>query len=300
MFDLNAYLDSKRKQINSALNEILQNSSDSGNLTAAMNYSIMAGGKRLRPVLCIAAAESVDGDEKNVLRAACALEMIHTYSLIHDDLPAMDNDDLRRGKPTCHIEFDEATAILAGDALLTLAFQILSSMGFPTDSTDEKHAIKWLEVINMIAQAAGPKGMIGGQMLDIASEGKSLPIDKLKKMHYLKTGALIEASVCSGAILGGGGSKEIEHLKIYAKNIGLAFQVTDDILNVEGDPIVMGKAVGTDKEHKKATYPSLLGIEKSKSFARDLINNALQALGIFDNKSDPLRAVAGYIIERKK
>lgn len=300
MFDLNAYLDSKRKRINGALNEILQKLSDSSNLTAAMSYSLMAGGKRLRPVLCIAAAESVGGDEKNVLRAACALEMIHTYSLIHDDLPAMDNDDLRRGKPTCHIEFDEATAILAGDALLTLAFQILSSMDFPTDSTDEKHAIKWLEVINMIARAAGPKGMIGGQMLDIASEGKSLPIDKLKKMHYLKTGALIQASVCSGAILGGGGPKEIEHLKIYAKNIGLAFQVTDDILNVEGDPIIMGKAVGTDKEHKKATYPSLLGIEKSKSFARDLINNALQALRIFDNKSDPLRAVAGYIIERKK
>lgn len=300
MFDLNTYLDSKRKRINSALNEILRNSSDSDNLTAAINYSIMAGGKRLRPVLCIAGAESVGGDEKNVLRTACALEMIHTYSLIHDDLPAMDNDDLRRGKPTCHIEFDEATAILAGDALLTLAFQILSSIDLSTDSTDEKHAIKWIEVINMIAQAAGPKGMIGGQMLDIASEGKSLPIDKLKKVHYLKTGALIEASVCSGAILGGGRLKEIEHLKIYAKNIGLAFQVTDDILNVEGDPIVMGKAVGTDKQHKKATYPSLLGIEKSKLFAKDLVNNALQALGIFDNKSDPLRAVADYIIERKK
>lgn len=300
MFDLNSYLDSKRKRINKALNKILQDSSDSSRIMDAMNYSIMAGGKRLRPVLCIAAAESVDGNEENVLQAACALEMIHTYSLIHDDLPAMDNDDLRRGKPTCHIQFDEATAILAGDALLTLAFQMLSSMGSPTESIDEKRVIKCLKVINMIAHAAGHQGMIGGQMMDIASEGKSLPIDKLKKMHYLKTGALIEASVCTGAILGGGGPKEIEHLKIYAKNIGLAFQVTDDILNVEGDPLVMGKAVGTDKRHKKATYPSLMGIEKSKSFARDLINNALQALDIFDNRSDPLRAVADYIIERKR
>jgi geranylgeranyl diphosphate synthase type II len=222
--------------------------------------------------------------------------MIHTYSLIHDDLPAMDNDDLRRGKPTCHIAFDEATAILTGDALLTLAFEILSSM----EPNNINNALKWLRVINIISKAAGYKGMIEGQIKDIAAEGNPLGLEDLEQMHALKTGALIEASIITGAILGNGSFEQVEQLNIYAKNIGLAFQVIDDILNVEGDPAVMGKDVGTDQARKKSTYPSILGIGKSKEFAKNLVKNALQALDYFDNKSDPLRAIAHYIIDRKK
>jgi geranylgeranyl diphosphate synthase type II len=295
-FDLNSYILSKRRQINSALEEILGHASNYSRLIKAMKHSLMAGGKRLRPILCITAAEAVKGKTDDVMRAACALEMIHTYSLIHDDLPAMDNDNLRRGQPTCHIAFDEATAILAGDALLTFAFEILSSI----ELTNINHALKWLQVINTTATAAGYKGMIEGQMRDMAAEETLISLEKLEEMHALKTGALIEASIIAGAILGDGSLEQIEKLKIYAKNIGLAFQVTDDILNVEGDPALMGKDVGTDKARKKSTYPSILGIEKSKGFAKKLVNNALQSLDHFDNKSDPLRAIAHYIIERKR
>jgi len=216
--------------------------------------------------------------------------MIHTYSLIHDDLPAMDDDDLRRGKPTCHVAYDEATAILAGDALLTLAFQVLSAAG-----SEYPHS-RLLEVIYLLSHAAGYKGMVEGQMRDIASEGISLDIDAIEQIHALKTGALIQASVLSGAILGGGNTEQIEQLKIYGKNIGLAFQVTDDILNVEGDPALLGKAVGTDESRKKSTYPSVMGMETSKQFARKLIDNAMESLNMFDSKAEPLRAVARYII----
>jgi len=295
-FDLNAYLASKRKQINEALENILDPAANSSRIVAAMSYSLTAGGKRLRPILCLAAAEAVDGMTEEVMRAACALEMIHTYSLIHDDLPAMDNDELRRGQPTCHITFDEATAILAGDGLLTLAFQILSSNNF----TNEKQALLWLKVLHRIALAAGYEGMIEGQMRDISSEGTRLELNALESMHARKTGALIEASVYSGAVLGGGSPNQIEQLGIYAQNIGLAFQVADDILNVEGDPAVMGKNVGTDQSRDKNTYPALIGIDKSKKLAQKLVNNALQALDYFDNKADPLRYIANYVIARKR
>ena len=296
MFNFNSYLVSRRKEVNDAINKILHDAPNFSRIADAMRYSLMAGGKRIRPVLCIAAAEAVGGKAEDAIPAACAIEMIHTYSLIHDDLPAMDNDDLRRGKPTCHVAFDEATAILAGDALLTLAFQILSSIKF----TNKDCASKWLTIINKISYAAGYQGMIEGQMKDIISEGSFLAIDELEKMHLLKTGALIKASICSGAILGGGNTEEIERLEIYAKNIGLAFQVADDILNVEGDPALLGKAVGTDKILEKSTYPSIMGIKKSKEFAKKLIYNALQSLDLFDNKSDPLRSIASYIIKRKQ
>jgi geranylgeranyl diphosphate synthase type II len=295
-FDLKAYLVAKRKLINDALALIIDFATNSSRILEAMKYSLMAGGKRIRPMLCLAAAEAVGGKPENTIRAACAIEMIHTYSLIHDDLPAIDNDDLRRGLPTCHVAFDEATAILAGDGLLTLAFKILSRNDFKND----KHALKWLGVLHHIASAAGYEGMIEGQMRDIVSEGIQLDIKDLEKIHALKTGALIEASIYTGAVLGGGSHQQIERLRIYAKNIGLAFQVADDILDVEGDPAVMGKDVGTDQVREKSTYPSILGIEKSKEFAKNLVNNALQALDYFDNKSNPLRAIAHYIIDRKK
>ncbi|MEA1947903.1 MAG: farnesyl diphosphate synthase [Thermodesulfobacteriota bacterium] len=295
-FDLNSYLLSKRKQIDLAIDKIIDQTTNSSVVVSAMRHSLMAEGKRIRPILCIAASQAVGGQTEDVIMVACALEMIHTYSLIHDDLPAMDNDDLRRGKPTCHIAFDEATAILAGDALLTLAFEILSSI----EHNNINNAFKLLLVINIIAKATGYKGMIEGQIKDIAAEGNRIGLKDLEKMHALKTGALIEASINTGAILGNGSVEQIDQLDIYAKNIGLAFQVIDDILNVEGDPAVMGKDVGTDQVRKKSTYPSILGIEKSKEFAKNLVNNALQALDYFDNKSDPLRAIAHYIIDRKK
>jgi geranylgeranyl diphosphate synthase type II len=296
MFDLNAYFAEKIERINMALESILMTSERPDRLLEAMTYSLMAGGKRFRSVLCVAAAEAVGGDLEDVLPAACALEMVHTYSLIHDDLPAMDDDDLRRGQATCHKAFDEATAILAGDALLTLAFQTLSSIATGRD----QQAVKWLRVIQLISHAAGYCGMIQGQMLDIASEGSQLKLNELKSMHRLKTGALIEVSLRCGAELVDANSSQIQLLESYAQYIGLAFQVTDDILNVEGDPAIMGKAVGTDKLRQKSTYPSLLGLEESKTFARKLIDNALQALGSFDQKAEPLRAIAQYIIDRKK
>ena len=296
MFDLKTYLNAHNQRVNRALESLLATTAKADRILEAMTYSLMAGGKRIRPVLCLAAAEAAGGDADDAMPAACALEMIHTYSLIHDDLPAMDDDDMRRGKPTCHSAFDEATAILAGDALLTLAFQTLSSI----ELRKREPAEKWLEIIQLISHAAGYCGMIQGQMLDMASERKQLTLAELKSMHRLKTGALIEASVSSGALLGGLNSTRITTLESYAQNIGLAFQVTDDILNVEGDPEIMGKAVGTDKIRNKSTYPSLLGLKESKDFAVQLVENALQALESFDEKADPLRAIAKYIIERRK
>jgi geranylgeranyl diphosphate synthase type II len=293
-FDLNSYFSAKKKQIDEALGSIFANTSSK--IVKAMKYSLMAGGKRIRPVLCVASAETVGGQIQDVIRAACALEMIHTYSLIHDDLPAMDNDEIRRGQPTCHVAFDEATAILAGDALLTLAFEVLSSIEF----IQKNHVLNWMNVIHTLSRAAGYKGMIEGQMQDMAGEGNLLCLEDLENMHALKTGALIEASVAVGAILGKGSLDQIQQLKTYAKNIGLAFQVTDDLLDVEGDPNVMGKDVGSDQARSKSTYPALLGIEQSKQFAKKLVNNALKALNYFDNKAHPLRAIAYYIVDRKK
>ena len=296
MFDLKKYINKKSRLVNATLEQLLQNSQSDETISKAVKYSLMAGGKRIRPVLCLAASEAVGGNPKDALMAACAMEMVHTYSLIHDDLPAMDDDELRRGKPTCHVAFGEATAILAGDALLTMAFEILASVPFKNGN----QAAKWLEVIRIIAIAAGSRGMVQGQMLDIAAEGSLLNLGDLESMHRLKTGALIEASMQCGALLAEADQAQLGFLKTYACSIGLAFQVADDILNVEGNPAVMGKAVGTDRLNKKSTYPSLLGLDASKQFAQKLIHQALQALETFDNKAEPLRALATYIIERKR
>jgi len=296
MFDLKKYIQKKSRLVNDTLEQMVQNSQADETINKAMKYSLMAGGKRIRPALCLAAGEAVGGNSQDALVAACAMEMIHTYSLIHDDLPAMDDDELRRGKPTCHVAFGEATAILAGDALLTMAFEILASV--PFENGDQ--AAKWLQVIRIIAIAAGSRGMIQGQMLDIAAEGRRLSVRDLESMHRLKTGALIEASLQCGALLAEADQAQLELLKSYARNIGLAFQVADDILNVEGNPALMGKAVGTDRLNQKNTYPSLLGLDASRQFAQKLIRQALQALEAFDNKAEPLRALATYIIERKR
>ena len=278
MFDLKAYLNDVRAPVDQMLQQYLNAPSSATRVSRAMAYSVMAGGKRLRPVLCIAAAETVGGSREAVLPLACALEFIHTYSLIHDDLPAMDNDDKRRGKPTCHLQFDEATAILAGDALLTLAFEILAAAGTRCASDDQS---RWLLAIAQIASAAGFKGMIEGQMRDMASEGAVIPKDELESLHRLKTGRMIEVSVGAGALVSGASTRQQQLLQTYAQNIGLAFQVADDILDVKGDP-------------------ELLGLSAAETLADQLVNNALKVLDAFDNGADSLRAIASYVIERKR
>lgn len=297
LFDLKSYLREVRQAVNEKLEYYLNGSMSPSRLCDAMSYSVMAGGKRLRPVLCIAAAEAVGGRRGSVLPIACALELIHTYSLIHDDLPAMDNDQTRRGKPTCHIQFDEATAILAGDALLTLGFEILANAA---SQCPNGHRHRWLKATAQVASAVGFKGMIEGQMRDMALEGSVVAVDELEALHRLKTGKMIEASVGSGAIAGGASSYQRQALNSYAGHIGLAFQVTDDILNVKGDPLRLGKATGTDRLRGKNTYPSLLGLDGAEALASRLVNNALKAIDTFDNKADSLRAIAGYVIERNR
>jgi len=297
MFDLKAYLKSRQRETNAALERLWDGTEPFPTpLIQAMRYSLEAGGKRLRPILCIAASEAVGGSGTDVMPAACALELIHTYSLIHDDLPAMDDDDLRRGKPTCHKAFDEATAILAGDGLLTAAFEVLASAG----QTQGGDPSKWLEVLYLIARAAGCAGMVQGQMMDLSVEGKAITLEELETLQQLKTGTLIEVSVKTGALLGGGTPQEVTALAAYGQHIGLAFQLADDILNVEGKPEIIGKPVGSDQIHQKITGPSLIGLEQAKARAIALVDSALEELTVFDMRGEPLAALARYIIERTK
>jgi geranylgeranyl diphosphate synthase type II len=297
MFDLETYLQEKQQAVNRFLDKVWEDRQPRpSHLMEAMRYSVEAGGKRLRPVLSIAASEAVGGSEQDVMPAACALELIHTYSLVHDDLPAMDNDDLRRGKATCHRAFDEATAILAGDALLTLAFEILADAG----RLDPDRAWQWLEVASVIARAAGCSGMVEGQMLDILSEKRNLSVEELETLQGLKTGALIEASVYTGALLGGGTAPQVASLTAYGRYIGLAFQMADDILNVEGTPEILGKPVGSDEALHKATGPSLMGLEQAKARMKELVEGALKELDAFEDRGSPLAAIARYVIERNR
>jgi geranylgeranyl diphosphate synthase type II len=296
-FDFKAYIGSWRHQINQALIQWLPSDGCQDEIVVAMNHSLHAGGKRLRPILCIAACEAAGGDGRAALPACCALEMVHTYSLVHDDLPAMDDDHLRRGRPTCHIAFSEATAILAGDALITQAFNLLAMHAL--NRGPEEHS-RWLRVIQHLAEAAGHEGMIEGQMQDIHSEGRPLNLQQLEELHRLKTGALIRAAVKIGAEIGSAKPTEKEALVRYADAIGLAFQVQDDILNIEGDPEKLGKNVGTDQRRGKNTYPALIGLPAARAKAEDLIGHALRALDIFDTKTEPLRAIAEYIIARSR
>jgi geranylgeranyl diphosphate synthase type II len=292
-FDLPAYLSRNNLLLDNFLSERLDSLAGSSRLAEAMRYSLMAGGKRLRPSLCLAAGEAVGGKAQMVMPVAGAIEIIHTYSLIHDDLPAMDDDELRRGQKTCHVAFDEATAILAGDALLTMAFQVLADM--PAGRPELA-----LKVIRLIASAAGPSGMVQGQMLDMQSEGRQLTLRDLQHLHALKTGAMIEAAPVAGAIAAEGDPAQVNALGAYGRAIGLAFQVVDDILNVEGDPAVMGKAAGTDRSRRKNSFPALLGLEKSKEFAQNLVQSAVEALAGFGSEAEALRAIARYVIERKR
>lgn len=294
MFDLSEYLIQKRTIIDNSLDQFLPEESLFPEIIyKAMRYSVFNGGKRLRPILSLAACEAVGGDQRFAILAGCAIEMIHAFSLIHDDLPALDNDDLRRGQPTNHKVFGEAIAILAGDALFAHAFEIITSN--TTDVSPERV----LEVTRRIAAAAGTSGMVVGQVVDIICEGEQVPADTLIFMHKNKTGALIETSVVSGGILGGGSDAQIEALSVYGWMIGQAFQIIDDILDIEGDEEKLGKPVGSDIRNQKTTYPSLYGLNKSKELAEQAVNKALASLSEFDNKADPLRSIAHYILERK-
>ncbi|MCP4024063.1 MAG: polyprenyl synthetase family protein [Desulfobacteraceae bacterium] len=267
-------------------------------LIQAMHHSLMAGGKRLRPILCLSSAMACGGDPEYALPAACALEMIHTYSLIHDDLPAMDDDDLRRGLITCHKKYSEATAILAGDALLTHAFTLLSDKSAPFDKYPKPDIC--IQLIRLISHAAGTNGMVEGQMMDMQSFSgdQDNTLSHLEKIHYLKTGQMIIASVKAGAVSVVADKERIDQLGSYARKIGMAFQVMDDILNVEGDPKKLGKAVGSDEKNAKMTFPAIIGLDESKIYAKKLITDAINALELFDQTAAPLRAIAEYIIKR--
>lgn len=260
----------------------------------AMNYSLKAGGKRLRPILTLEACKIVGGDEKDAIPFAMAVEMIHTYSLIHDDLPALDNDDLRRGKPTNHKVFGESMAILAGDALLNYAFEIMLS-----NSINKENPQKYLRAINEVAKSTGIYGMIGGQVVDIQSENKVISKDKLDFIHLNKTAAIIIGCMRAGAIIGNACEEDLEKITKYSKNIGLSFQIVDDILDIVGDENKLGKKVGSDIENHKSTYPSLLGLEKSKEIANELIKEAKHNIKDFKSDSSFLEGLANYIIDRE-
>ena len=294
--DIRAYLKRNAQIVEEYLAEYMAGRRDGfESLFEAVEYSLFSGGKRIRPVLTIAAAESVGGKAETVLPFACAIEMIHTYSLIHDDLPAMDDDDLRRGKPTCHRAFGEAVAILAGDALLTEAFVLMSDVG----RWNGIYHHEALEVIGHIARAAGITGMGGGQSMDIALQEGDADLPTLETLHRAKTGRLILASIFAGARLSGATDGEMERLLGYGERIGLAFQIRDDLLNVLGDARKMGKAAGSDKDHRKATFPAVLGVEASEARLDALVGEAADLLEPIGPRADPLCALARFVSERE-
>jgi len=293
---LSAYLETKKKITDDALERYLPPEENYPPVIfKAVRYSVFAGGKRIRPILCIASAEAVGGEMESVLPVACALELIHTYSLIHDDLPAIDDDDYRRGRLTSHKVFGEDIAILAGDALLTDAFRLISERTLMEKVAPER----LLAVIHDIAEAAGYFGMVGGQVVDVQSEGKTIESEVLHYIHTRKTGAMITAAIKAGAMLANAGEVELNALVSYGRHVGLAFQIADDILNVEGDPTLLGKGTGSDAKRGKVTYPALVGLEASRKKAGELVASALFAIQNFDQRAEPLRMIARYIVERK-
>lgn len=288
------YLSSRKALVDEALEyQLPWDHTASTRLTAAMRHSLLDGGKRLRPILVLACAETLGNKPEPFLPFACAMECIHTYSLIHDDLPAMDNDDLRRGRPTCHKQFDEATAILAGDALLTLAFE------WATQPIPGVEPQRLLAVIQLLAQGAGMAGMVGGQMLDMLSEKKQLSMEELQTVHACKTGALIQVACIAGALLGGATPEQREQFAQYGAAIGLAFQITDDILDETGDSELLGKATGQDRQSLKATYPRLLGLHNAQQEAERQVERAIACLDSFSSQADPLRHLARFILTRR-
>jgi len=294
-FDLPRYLAERKEAVDRALDRFLL-PADAFPLSIheAIRYSVFAGGKRLRPILVIAAAEVAGGAMEPVLPTACAFELIHTYSLIHDDLPAMDDDDLRRGRPTSHKVFGEAVAILAGDALFTLGMRLLAESFVQGDSNPALLP----QLLAEVTDAAGTVGMIGGQVVDIESEGRVVSPSTLEYIHTHKTGALIRAAVRAGALLSAASEQGLAALTTYGERLGLAFQIVDDILDLEGDQEAMGKAVGSDQRKRKVTYPDFYGLETARKMATDLIREAKEALDLFGDKAMPLRTLADFILSR--
>jgi len=292
--NLEQYFEQRRRMIDAALEQVFPAEKQPATLYRAVRYSLLQGGKRIRPLLSLAAAEAVGGRPTPILPFACALEMIHTYSLIHDDLPAMDDDKLRRGQPTNHIVFGDAVAILAGDALLTEAFRIMS------DARNRKHlnAKRVLQVIDMVAEAAGVRGMVAGQVADIESEGREANVALVDFIHVRKTGALLLAAVRTGAVLAEATPSALRSLTKYGEYLGLCFQVVDDILDAEGVTAVTGKETGGDERHRKATYATVLGVPAAKQRAHELREEALGALERFGKRAEPLREIARSTVAR--
>jgi geranylgeranyl diphosphate synthase, type II len=291
-FDVGAYMKQRADAVDAALERFLPAETlPPETLHKAMRYSVFAGGKRLRPVLVIAGAEAVGGTALQVMPTACAMELIHTYSLVHDDLPAMDNDDFRRGVPTNHKVFGEAMAILAGDALLTLAFRLVA------DNAGESHALR--DVVVDIADAAGHEGMVAGQVADLEAEGRRVGADVVDYIHAHKTGALIRTSLRIGAMLCGADAAQLRALSVAGADLGLAFQIVDDILDVVASSEELGKTAGKDQIQQKATYPAIHGIEASRARAAFLIRDAEEALRVLGPRAEPIRALGRFILDRK-
>lgn len=290
---LESYLEDRRQRVEGALEDLLpaEDGLPPTRILAAMRYAVLGTGKRLRPILVLAGCEAVGGSPEEALAPAVAVECIHAYSLVHDDLPALDDDELRRGQPTTHRAFGEATAILVGDALQTLAYQAIAD----ADNLPEGAR---LGAMRRLAHATGHAGMVGGQALDLALEGQSPGIDDLRRTHRLKTGALLRASVEMGALAGGGGPDQVEALGEYGSHLGLAFQIVDDILDVEGATEALGKTAGADANHGKATYPALLGLPESRSLAQREADAARESLAGLGEAADPLRWLAEYVVDR--
>lgn len=295
-FDVTQYLKDNRRLIDDAMATrwLAPKDTDPAKLYESMHYSLFADGKRIRPILTIAAADALGIPVKDVLPIAASLEMIHVFSLIHDDLPAMDDDDLRRGQPTNHKVFGEATAILAGDALIAQAFIPLSELN--CERYDPKDV---LQVIRLVAESTGAAGMVGGQVIDLESEGKSISLDRLKRLHRLKTGALLRCSILAPAILCHASKAEQQALSVFGDAVGLAFQIKDDILDIEGGAEI-GKDVGSDVANGKSTFPALMGLQNAKQEAQFVLQTGLDALSCFDERADALRALAHFVVERKK
>jgi geranylgeranyl diphosphate synthase, type II len=291
------FFEQDRVAVDAALDRLLPSeTTEPVSIHTAMRYSVFAGGKRIRPILCLETCRIFEPDASpeasQAMHAACSIEFIHTYSLIHDDLPALDNDDLRRGKPTCHKQFGEATAILAGDGLLTLAFQIIGESSTSAERT--------LAILQEVSSAAGTvKGMVGGQVADLESEGKRVEPQTLEYIHRSKTAALIRASVSSGAISAGAGISDVARLRKFGETIGWAFQVTDDILDVEESSAALGKTAGKDIAQQKATYPAVFGIEQAHQIAAKLANDAIVQLDSFGERATRLRALAEFLVRRR-
>ncbi len=305
MQDLTTYLDEQRALVDAELERQLPPADTyPTSIHQAVRYSVFAGGKRLRPILCLEAGRLFDGPEPALLRLGCGLEMIHTYSLIHDDLPALDNDDLRRGRPTSHKAFGEATAILAGDALLTLAFETLATLGSVDGPRNSAHGqgpspSAIVAVIYEVARAAGTRdGMVGGQVMDLEGSANGGDAKTLEYIHKAKTGAFIRASLRAGALCAGAADADMERISIYGEKIGLAFQIADDLLDVLGSRAALGKEVGKDGQHRKITYPSIYGIPNSQKIAARLVREASQTLEIYGSKSARLRELAHFLVER--